>query len=566
MQKAFTKQTALRLTEPKIQLNVHLVNREFSGKSGTKVYLRQQEIYTPNPAESGSPELGNLTIYSKNVAAHHMTTTSLRKMVRYPVGQFLIFLSFLLAISFISSPGHTQILLPTLLKTDSRTVINPILKGAWKSIGNSYLLEADSTGINLYSTTSQHCYREQNDYLSELLNNTARFSLNSTLDTLSVFLQDFGEKTKQLQSENKYYRLRELPGYCASLTDQQKNDPEFLFELFWLTLSENYANSYERNLDWNQIYLDYRPKISKQSTKEDLFDVMSQIVILTKDQHTRITSQEGETRQYRGEPTSLLLKESFDQQNKINNFDNYISEFFYTNYQHITNDLLMGKGKKVANGKIEWGDLTPTIGYIHVHAMARFTLNELSRKQHIDTLDYYMEQIMKSFQDKKAILIDVSFNFGGYDAAGLTISSYFTNKSVPVYTSYKFQEGQYLKGSLFTIEPARKYIFTKPVYLLTTDITRSAGESFAIQMKSLPNVKLVGTNTLGILSTGLNKSVGDFWLSLSNEKYLTPAGKMYEVTGVDVDIELEIFTKENMFNGHRDAVRKIVEIIEMEVR
>ena len=41
---------------------------------------------------------------------------------------------------------------------------------------------------------------------------------------------------------------------------------------------------------------------------------------------------------------------------------------------------------------------------------------------------------------------------------------------------------------------------------------------------------------------------------------------MYEGTGIDVDIELEVFTKDNMFNGHRDAVRKIVEIIEEEVR
>jgi carboxyl-terminal processing protease len=489
-----------------------------------------------------------------------------RQLSGYPVSHSIIFLSFLLALTFNSGVGHCQMLLPTLLRNDSITLINPILKGAWKSIGNSYLLQADSTGISLYSTTSQHCYREKNDYLSELLNNTAKFSLNRTLDTLSVFLQDFGEKTKQLQSENKYYRLRELPGYCGTLTDQQKDDPEFLFELFWLTLSENYANSYERNLDWNQIYLDYRPRISKQSTTADVFEVMGEIVTLTKDQHTRITSQDGETRQYRGEPTSRLLKESFDQQKNINNFDHYISEFFYTNYQNISNDLLMGKGKKVANGKIEWGDLTPSIGYIHVHAMARYTLNELSRRQHIDTLDFYMEQIMKSFQTKKAILVDVSFNFGGYDAAGLTISSYFTDKPVPAYTSYKFQEGQYLKGSLFTINPSKKYTFTKPVYVLTTDITRSAAESFAIQMKSLPHVKLIGTNTLGILSNGLNKSIGDFWLALSNEKYLTPKGNMYEVTGVDVDIKLEVFTKDNMFNGHRDAVRKIVEIIEEELR
>lgn len=51
-------------------------------------------------------------------------------------------------------------------------------------------------------------------------------------------------------------------------------------------------------------------------------------------------------------------------------------------------------------------------------------------------------------------------------------------------------------------------------------------------------------------------------LTLSNEKYLTPTGDMYEVKGVDVDIKLTVFPKENIFNGHRDAVKQVVKIIE----
>jgi C-terminal processing protease CtpA/Prc len=101
---------------------------------------------------------------------------------------------------------------------------------------------------------------------------------------------------------------------------------------------------------------------------------------------------------------------------------------------------------------------------------------------------------------------------------------------------------------------------------LTTDISRSAAESFALQMKSLPNVTTVGTNTLGILSSMLNKTIGEFMLTISNEKYVTPDGKTYEVTGVDPDFHLDVFTKENMFNGHRDAVKKIVEMINTQIK
>ena len=59
----------------------------------------------------------------------------------------------------------------------------------------------------------------------------------------------------------------------------------------------------------------------------------------------------------------------------------------------------------------------------------------------------------------------------------------------------------------------------------------------------------------------LNKSIGDYVLTISNEKYLAPNGKNYEVTGIEPDIHLEVFTKENMFKSHRDAIWKIVDII-----
>jgi len=469
-------------------------------------------------------------------------------------------------LSFSALKCMAQPLFPVVINSDNSKTLDPLIKGVWKSIGNSYLLDARGDSIILYSTTSQHCYTERHEYLSGLLNTVAQFDFNAQKDTLSLYLQDFGARTKLLQSENKFYRLPSLPGNCAPLTESQKADPEFLFNLFWLTLRENYAHANERSIDWNDIYLKYRPQISKLSTKYDLFDIMGQIVTLTKDQHTKIIAENGDTKQYRGEPSSRLLKESFDDQDTLKNYNEYIDRFFHTNYQNISNHILQSKGRKVANGKIEWGDLTPSIGYIAIYSLTRFTSDDIPRGQQIDTLDFYMSEIIKAFRNKKAILVDVGFNFGGYDAAGLTIAGYFTDTQQQAYTAYKFQGGKLYKGTTFSVAPAWRYNFTKPVFLLTTDISRSAAESFALQMKSLPNVTAVGTNTLGILSSMLNKSIGEFMLTISNESYVTPDGKTYEVSGVDPDIRLDVFTKQNMFNGHMDAVKKIVSLIDQQVK
>jgi hypothetical protein len=442
------------------------------------------------------------------------------------------------------------------------TIVNENIKGVWQSVGGGYILEAGSGKIILYSYTSKHCYKEQNDYLTGLLHTTASFYLNGQKDTINVYLHDFGDRTKNLQGSYKFYKLKKLPGNCAPLTQAQQKDSRFLFDLFWLTLKENYAFARERQLDWEQIYKEYSPKISSQTSSAELFKTMGDIVTLTKDQHTKIISTEGKSVQYTGIRTASVLKDIFDQQKDIKDFNEYINLFFKTNYNNISTGLLKNKGKKCANGKIEWGDLTPEIGYIHIHSLAGFAANSLPRKQHVDTLNFCISDIMKSFENKSAIIVDVSFNFGGYDAAGLTIASYFTDRPVEVYTKYFFQQGVFHKGSEFFIIPSNAYRFTKPVYVLATDISRSAAESFLMQMKALPNAKIVGTNSLGIISDMLGKTIGDFYLTLSNEKYVSPKGEVFEVKGVDVDTKINVFPKDSIFSGHRNAVKQVVEIIQ----
>ena len=104
--------------------------------------------------------------------------------------------------------------------------------------------------------------------------------------------------------------------------------------------------------------------------------------------------------------------------------------------------------------------------------------------------------------------------------------------------------------------------FTKPVYVLMTDISRSAAESFAMMMDVLPNVKLVGTNTLGILSGMLGKSIGDFYTTYSNQRLVNPDGEYFEVTGVIPDIEIKVFPENDVLNGHLYAVREIISLVE----
>jgi carboxyl-terminal processing protease len=242
--------------------------------------------------------------------------------------------------------------------------------------------------------------------------------------------------------------------------------------------------------------------------------------------------------------------------------DDYFNLFFNTNYKNITDSLLNGNGQKVANGKVEWGHLKNDIGYISIYSFDGFTSKGFTRKQQIDSLNFYMEQIISSLKDTKAIIVDISFNFGGYEAASLTVASYFTEKPKLAFTSQVYNNGSFYDEDRVYIRPADKIVYTKPVYILTTDISRSQVEGFAMTMKANSNVKLVGTNTLGILSSMLGKSIGNYYSTSSNQRLVLPNGKYYEVTGVEPDIKMTVFSKENVFGGDKNAVRKIIELIE----
>jgi C-terminal processing protease CtpA/Prc len=292
------------------------------------------------------------------------------------------------------------------------------------------------------------------------------------------------------------------------------------------------------------------------------FSFLGEIVTRTKDHHTKVIKENGQMLQYGITASAEIVSEIFRKQSAVKNLNDYFNLFFDTNYKNISDSLLHGKGYKVANGKLEWGSLNNNIGYISIYSFNGFAPKEYSRKQQIDSINYHMEHIISALKDKKAIIVDVSFNFGGYDAASLTLASYFTDKPKLAYTNQVYNNGTFYDESKVYIQPADKITYTKPVYVLMTDISRSQAEVFAMTMKANSNVKLVGTNTLGILSGMLGRSINNFYCTLSNQRLMLPNGKHYEVSGVEPDIKMPIFTKENVFGGQKQTVRKIAQLIE----
>ncbi len=391
-----------------------------------------------------------------------------------------------------------------------------------------------------------------------LLNSQSQFILRE--DTLGIYLTDFGDKTQILQTKKDFIRVHGLPENCVGFSEMTKLSPRELFKLYMDTMQENYAFRDVRNLNWKVLFEQYKDSISTHG--EALFKTMGKIATLTKDQHTKVISKTGEALQYRVTPSAEIVREAFGEQSEIEDRNTFFNTFFATNYRNISDSLLQGKGQKVANDKIEWGPLNQNIGYINIFSFAGYLDKEFTRKQQIDSLNVIMQDIIATFEYKDVIIIDISFNFGGYDATALTIASYFTDVPVLSHTSQVFHSGSFYDEDEVMVHPAESKTFTKPVYVLMTDISRSAAEGFVMMMGALPNVQLVGTNTLGTLSGMLGKSIGDFYTTYSNQKLVDPHGRSFEASGVPPDIKLSVFKKEAIFQSHKNTVNHMIKMIE----
>ncbi|GMN12095.1 hypothetical protein MTsPCn9_08720 [Croceitalea sp. MTPC9] len=262
----------------------------------------------------------------------------------------------------------------TFQKESNKT--NPLIHGVWKSIGNGYYLEVRKDSILLYSYTKSFCYKEKNDYLEGLLNSESQFIIHE--DTLGIYSTDYSDETQKLQTKKDFVRVGRLPDNTIDFSEMTKLSPKKSFELYLETMRENYAFSERRKLNWNELHNEYKDSVSKGD--EALFKTMGQIATLTKDQHTKVISETGKSLQYRVTPSAEIVKESFKEQSEVKNLNEYFDLFFGTNYKNISDSLLQGNGQKIANDKLEWGELTENIGYIHIHSFAGFLDKEFTRK------------------------------------------------------------------------------------------------------------------------------------------------------------------------------------------
>jgi hypothetical protein len=286
------------------------------------------------------------------------------------------------------------------------------------------------------------------------------------------------------------------------------------FNFLWSELDQKYSFFDLKQIDWDSIYQVYQPRVNNGMSREELFNVMAEMLNTLRDGHVNLRS-EFNISKYEG----WFL-------NYPPNFNRELILYNYLGADYkITGPFL----HKEING----------VGYVRYSSFQSPVSDE--------NLDY----IFDTYKNSKGIILDIRGNEGGNPANGFKIlQRIITDKRLVYRHAFKSGPGHddfepfldvYLEPKMDVVR------YNKKVVVLTNRLVYSAANYFAAMCK-VYEIPLIGDQTGGGggVPSGSELPNG-FHVNYSSSICLLPDGYNIE-TGVPVDLKVDM-TKEDELEG-----------------
>jgi carboxyl-terminal processing protease len=426
----------------------------------------------------------------------------------------------------------------------------PALHGVWRSRGYGYVLQIRADGLKLFHVAGPFCYadpRPKRDpdglfaFYRPVVNGTVAFS--------------------GVPSQTRYVfdRLPDLPAAC---TDRTPWTAPRLAALVAATFADIYPSFAERGIDWRARTAEAERTLTAKSDNAALFEALRAMLKGIEDPHVELHAKVngGDRELNPGQARTLVLAGAGNSVGSAAKDERWQKAY----RQGVLDVLLEGKGHEAANDRLIWGRVDD-IGYLNLLAMERFTPGKNRRGDDTSALDAALDEAMAAFQGARAVILDISNNDGGFDSVAQHIAGRFAERPALAYRKIAVGAKD-VEPQPFEVTPSPRARFLGPVFLLTSDITLSAGEVFALYMRALPNVHHVGETTRGAFSDTTNKPLPNGWtLVLPSETYRNPMGQSYEVRGLPPQRRFEVFPRDDLTGGHARTVLELIDDIRHEV-
>jgi len=257
--------------------------------------------------------------------------------------------------------------------------------------------------------------------------------------------------------------------FCLSLfigcvdEEERPDTPEGNFEALWKIMDEHYCFFDYKNVDWNSVYNIYKVRARGDISREQLFEVLTDMLSELRDGHVNLYSAFDYGRYWRWH------------------------EDYPTNFSDTLQRRYLGTDYRIAAG-LKYKILDDNIGYVYYESFS-------------DAVgEGNLDEVIQHFMFCQGMIVDIRGNGGGTVTNVDKIAARFCNEKTLVgYSQHKTGKGHNDFSDLepIYIEPSSNLRWQKPVVLLTNREVFSAANEFTQYMRCMPQVIQVGDQTGG---------------------------------------------------------------------
>jgi hypothetical protein len=427
------------------------------------------------------------------------------------------------------------------------------LDGIWQSDGYGYVIEAKGNEVDVYEVTKNSAIPSLTATNVDQTpgDGAVDFANDNDPTTFEIKSTD-SDDVKRLHADGSVgdiilNRIDEKPAVFDKPTS---NDPQTNFDVFWDNFAENYAVFPIKDVDWSAVKEEARSQVTSETTPERLFEILRSAIEPLEDAHTSIIAEDIGN-QFNGERSDTDFEGTLQKTDQI---------------EGVTDKYLSTPLQSWANGQISYGMLEPETGYLRIESFAGYS-DSGKFTDNLAELDTALDTIFSQTEQPESLVIDLRINGGGSDALGIEIASRLTDKPYLAYTKVARNDlndlSQFTDPQPIVVTPSDQPSFHGDVAVLTSGNTISAGETFTqALMGREQEVVRIGENTQGVFSDVLGRNLPNGWqFGLPNELFVTEEGMTFDGAGIPPDIEVPVFTDEDLANGRDSAIEKAEEIL-----
>lgn len=270
----------------------------------------------------------------------------------------------------------------------------------------------------------------------------------------------------------------------SSMENEYVNTPQGNFMALWTIMDEHYCffdlKRETLGVDWYEIKHRYGQSVTSNMSDRSLFELMCNMIGELRDGHVNLSS-----------PYDMGRNWSWKTD-------------YPKNFSKDIQDDYLGVDYIMSTAGMKYRILEDNIGYLVVE-----NFENMASSTRINVMFNYMAVC-------NGLIIDIRDNGGGLVSAAEFLASHFTEKKVTTsYSCYKTGPGHNDFSKLYSnsISPAASDLrWNKPVVLLVNRGCYSSANEFAVMMKALDKVALMGDTTGGGGGAPMSSELPNGWL------------------------------------------------------